>query len=80
MRKHDELSCLNSCMNKAAENEMTFVLLGRDVAAPAAIRAWIEERIRTEKNKSDDEQIKEAEACIRTMIHERILGRIGGSV
>jgi hypothetical protein len=52
-----------SCWNKAAFNEMTFILLGRDAAAPVAIRAWIVERIRLGKNQPGDHQIEEAERC-----------------
>jgi hypothetical protein len=46
MRKKDELTDPGSCMSRAGDEEMTFVLLGRDAAAPVAIRAWIEERVR----------------------------------
>lgn len=60
MRKRDELTNPNSCMSRAKDDEWTFVLLGRDVAAPVAIRAWIEERIRLGKNKASDPQIIEA--------------------
>ena len=34
MIKKKELSDPNSCMSKARDDEMTFVLLGRDAAAP----------------------------------------------
>ena len=54
-------------MSRARDDEMSFVLLGRDVAAPAAIRAWIIERIRLGKNMPDDPQILEAKACARAM-------------
>lgn len=37
MRKRDELTDPNSCMNKASDDEWTFVLLGRDAAAPGAV-------------------------------------------
>lgn len=67
MLKRDELSNPDSCMSRAKDDEMTFVLLGRDQAAPAAIRAWVMERIRLGKNKSDDDQIIEAEMCARIM-------------
>ena len=60
MKKSIELSDPNSCLNKARDDERLFILLGRDVAAPAAIRAWIAERIRLGKNQSDDLQIVEA--------------------
>lgn len=60
MRKRDELTDPRSCMSKARDDEWTFVLLGRDSAAPAAVRAWVEERIRLGKNKREDAQIVEA--------------------
>ena len=69
MRKRDELT--SGCMAKAKDDEMTFVLLGRDAAAPVAIRAWIRERLRTGKNRPDDAQIVEAEQCAQTMEMER---------
>lgn len=62
MRKCDELSDRGSCLNRARDDEMVFVLLGRDAAAPAAIRAWVAERIRLGKNRPDDGQVLEAEA------------------
>ena len=74
MRKRDELTNSNSCMSRAAEDEMTFVLLGRDEAAPAAIRFWVGERIRIGKNVETDAQIIEALACADSM--ER--GKQGG--
>lgn len=67
MRKRDELTDPASCMSRARDDEMTFVLLGRDKAAPAAIRAWIMERLRLGKNQLDDAQIVEAQECIRVM-------------
>ena len=70
MRKFWELTNPHSCMFRAKDQEMTFVLLGRDLAAPVAIRAWIAERIRLGKNQPDDAQIIEAEACARTMESE----------
>jgi hypothetical protein len=67
MRKRYELTDPASCMSRARDSEMTFVLLGRDAAAPAAIRAWIAERLRLGKNRPDDPQIVEAERCARAM-------------
>jgi hypothetical protein len=46
MRKKDELSKPKTCMGNAHPKEMVFVLLSRDVAAPATIRAWCDERTR----------------------------------
>jgi hypothetical protein len=67
MIKREELSNPASCMGRANDDEMTFVLLGRDVAAPAAIRAWAAERTRLGKNKCTDEQILEALRCASEM-------------
>lgn len=75
MRKRDELNNPAGCMAKAFEDEMTFVLLGRDLAAPYAIRAWIAERIRLGKNQPCDPQIVEAEECARIMGVERSLAK-----
>lgn len=68
MIKRLELTDPNSCMSRARDDEMTFVLLGRDRAAFVAIRAWIDERIRLGKNSPGDPQIREAEAAIRSII------------
>src|SRR5271163_2919444 len=70
MRKKEELSKTNSCMAHAHLEEMVFVLLGRDVAAPAAIHAWVSERLRLGKNSADDPQIIDALACADTMVAE----------
>jgi hypothetical protein len=67
MRKRDELNRPDGCLSRARDDEMIFVLLGRDHAAPAAIRAWIAERIRLGKNRPGDGQILEAQRCARTM-------------
>ena len=67
MIKIDELCDPDSCMNRAKDDEMTFVLLGRDAAAPLAIRTWVDERVRLGKNNEDDTQILEALNCARIM-------------
>lgn len=67
MLKRYEEALPNSCWNKAHPDELVFVLLGRDAAAHVAIGAWIEERLRTGKNKPDDAQIQEAEALVFAM-------------
>lgn len=68
MRKLEELQ--KGCMAKAKDDEMTFVLLGRDKSAPVAIRAWIGDRLRTGKNVPTDRKIVEAEQCAATMERE----------
>lgn len=71
MRKKDELAPGgNTCMAHAHDEEMVFVLLGRDAAAPVAIRAWVAERLRLGKNVATDDQITEALACAATMEKE----------
>jgi hypothetical protein len=62
MRKKDD-----TCFTKAPDEEMVFVLLSRDVAAPIAIRAWVAERLRVGKNVATDATIVEALECARTM-------------
>lgn len=74
MRKRDELTDPASCMSRARPDEMTFVLLARDEAAPVAIRAWVAERVRLGKNRPDDAQILEAQRCAWIMGAERISG------
>lgn len=67
MRKQEELTNPESCMSRAKDNEMTFVLLGRDMAAPDTIRYWVSKRIELGKNKADDPQIVEALECAKQM-------------
>jgi hypothetical protein len=71
MRKRDELSDPRSCMSRAKDDEWTFVLLGRDAAAPAAVRAWIEERIRLGKNTRQDAQIVETQEWVAAVEAEQ---------
>lgn len=80
MRKREELTNPNSCMSRAGDDEMTFVLLGRDRAAPEAVRAWINERIAIGKNKRDDPQIVEAEKWIATVVAEQEAGVAGKEI
>lgn len=88
MIKREELTNPNSCFGRARMDEMLFVLLARDVAAPSTIRHWVQERIDRGKNTRDDAQIKEALYCagymerlnngqdrlnvIRTALRERV--------
>ncbi len=71
MLKRDEMEYSESCLNKARDDERLFVLLARDPAAPAAIRAWVKERIRLGKNALHDEQVVEALDCAAHMEVER---------
>jgi len=72
MIKSQELTDPNSCMTRAKDDEMTFVLLARDACAPDTIRYWVQHRIRLGKNQVDDPQIKEALACAKTMENQRL--------
>jgi len=54
-------------MSRARPDEMTFVLLARDIAAPGAIREWCRLRCLYGKNTPKDEQIQEALACADAM-------------
>ena len=78
MIKREELSNPNSCMSKAKDDEMTFVLLARDIAAPATIRTWVDLRIGLGKNKASDPQIVEALACAEKMEKQRGPETLGG--
>lgn len=71
MIKSEELTNPNSCMSKARDDEMTFVLLGRDPAAPKAIREWAARRVFLGKNNYTDPQIKEALDCANEMERQR---------
>lgn len=71
MKKRDELSKPNSCLSKASSDEMLFVLLARDPAAPATIREWIKERVRLGMNLPTDPKIVEAERCADEMERQR---------
>lgn len=73
MIKRTELIHPNSCLNKAHEDEMVFVLIGRDAAAAATVEFWIRERIRLKKNKPDDPQIEEARHCVEQMRAEALI-------
>lgn len=76
MLKRDEMAEPNSCWNRAHDDEMLFVLLGRDLAMPATIRAWVVERLRIGKNKVADPQISEAIKCAYRLdgvkVHESV--------
>lgn len=71
MRKRDELTDPTSCLNRGREDEWLFVLLGRDTAAPAAVRAWIEKRVELGKNQRTDAQIVDAENWISLVLPEQ---------
>lgn len=71
MRRREEMRSDDSCLNRASPDEMIFVLLGRDAAAPATIKFWAEERVRLGKNAPGDAQLVEALECAIVMESER---------
>ena len=70
MRKRDELANPTSCLNKAADHEWLFVLLGRDPAAAETVENWIRLRIELGRNRAGDPKIKEAEAWVEAVSKE----------
>lgn len=77
MIAHRELTDPTSCINRAYDDEMTFVLLGRDASAPFAIRLWAANRIALGLNAPLDPQIIEALDCADAMESQRpvLVGR-----
>lgn len=71
MLKSRELIEPNSCLNRAKMDETIFVLLARDPAAPVAILAWLNERIRLGCETPDSPKIKDAYEQIQQMMKER---------
>ena len=71
MIKREELTNPSSCMSRAKDDEMTFVLLSRDACAPDTIRAWVGFRVAMGKNTYDDPQIQEALQCAEKMEQQR---------
>ena len=70
MLKRDQMGDPTSQWNKALQKERVFCLLGRDKAAPEAIRHWVSLRTSNEMNKPDDPQIVEAMDCAARMEFE----------
>lgn len=71
MEKLREIAEPASCFNRALNNEIVFVLLGRDEAAPAAIRTWCDARVKLGKNTPFDAQIMDALICAENMGYRR---------
>lgn len=67
MLKKHEIGDPNSCLNRAADDEPVFVLLGRDASAPRAVRQWVLERLKSGKNKHTDHEIVEADELAKRM-------------
>lgn len=71
MLKEAELSNPNSCINKAGEGEMVFVLRAKDPVSPGLIEEWIQRRIDTGLNGPLDEKIQEAYRCASIMREQK---------
>lgn len=71
MLKWKELSDSKSCMSRARNDEMTFVLLGRDRIGALTVRLWCFLRVLFGKNRWKDPQISEALQCAKVMDHQR---------
>ena len=72
MRKKEEIADPNSCLNRAADDEILFVLRSKDATAPMVIRFWVEARIQMGLNRFDDPKLTEALVCANRMDTERI--------
>lgn len=67
MLKRDEVGSANSCLNKACDGEMIFVLRAKDPCAGNTIRDWVARRLALGMNESSDDKIQEALACAAEM-------------
>lgn len=76
MIKADELRNPDSCLRRADDHEMVFVLRAHDSAAPAVIRYWALVRVTSGKNQRTDPEIIEALACARMMDKQRRAGEV----
>jgi len=65
--KQEEIDNPDSCWNKAEPDEMIFVILARDKAAPATLRKWADERLAEGLNGPMDQKIINARAAAATM-------------
>lgn len=66
MLKHQEISKIDSCLNKAADDEPIFVLRGKDPVIVPTIQAWI--KLRSELENEDDEDKLEEASCFIEVI------------
>lgn len=77
MLKRDELSNPASCLNRAADNELVFVLLARDPAAAATVASWCNQRLLLGKNLPGDPQIQDALSWAETVQRQHLEGKWG---
>jgi len=67
MKKRDELSNRNSCLNKADDMEFVFVLRSKDPTAPQTIRHWAS----MNKGIQPESKIEDALKCAEEMENYR---------
>lgn len=67
MTKRELIDDQNSCLNKAADDEPIFVLLGRDAAAYRAVLYWAEQRVSLGINGAGDTKVANAISVARQM-------------
>jgi hypothetical protein len=79
MLKSMERSQPDSCWNRANDDEIIFVLLGRDQAAPMAILKWCEWRISLGKNTETDQQILSARMDAAEIVYRQLGGTARGT-
>jgi hypothetical protein len=71
MEKLREMADPASCLNKAGDHELLFVLLERDPSCLAAVEAWINDRIARGLNTSTDDKITSARQWMSEVIQRR---------
>lgn len=70
MRKKCEAEDPGSCWNKAADEELIFVLRGTDVASLSAVWSWINERVNRGLDQVVDHKIIDAIGWIEVAMYE----------
>jgi hypothetical protein len=63
MIKSEEIVNPNSCLNKAGDDEMVFVVRAKDPAFRATIMFWVLERVRMGVNHPADKKLLDALKC-----------------
>ena len=66
-RKNEEINRSDSRLNQAHDNELIFVIIGRDAAAAEAIFQWCRIRVKLNRNTWEDSQIQEALSLAKQM-------------
>jgi hypothetical protein len=75
MQKRDELADPKSCLNKAGDDELIFVLREKDPAIVSTVLHWINTRIEMGANKPDDPKLAEALAFANRVAERRQKGK-----